>query len=108
LRYIEAYSHKPDLDVDTLARMLGCSRAKLYRVFGQQGVTVFSVLRNVRLEKACRLIEKSPLDTQISTVAYACGFADPSSFGKTFKAQYGLSPREWRMHSSDISRIPLR
>ena len=35
----------------------------------------------------------------LGALAWRCGFADPSAFSKLFRARFGLSPTEWRLHA---------
>lgn len=96
LQSIETHGHRPNFDARALAGALGWSRSKLYRVFAEQDTTVNAVLREMRLERARRLIEDSSSQIPIGVLAYACGFTDHSSFGKMFRERYGVSPRRWR------------
>ena len=85
-----------DLDPAMIANALGCSRATLYRAFAEHNTTVMDALRELRMQNARRSLEASA-GQNIGIVALACGFPDPSAFGKLFKARFGASPREWRM-----------
>ncbi|WP_187371348.1 helix-turn-helix domain-containing protein [Methylobacterium oryzihabitans] len=99
LRHLDHNLHRIDLDPGTIARELGCSRATLYRAFHAHGVTVAQALRDLRLDRARdRLSRAAASDRYVATVAFACGFHDPSAFGKQFKSRFGLSPRDWREH----------
>ncbi|GGY09856.1 hypothetical protein GCM10007160_41410 [Litchfieldella qijiaojingensis] len=56
-----------------------------------------------RLAWARRLM----LDSRVSLteVALACGFADAAHFSRAFRAQHGVSPRQWRgAQASPVSR----
>jgi len=96
LQAIETHGHRPNFNAEALARALGWSRAKLYRVFAEQDTTVNAVLRELRLERARRLIEDSSSQIPVGVLAYACGFTDHSSSGKMCRERYGVSPRQWR------------
>lgn len=95
LRYIELNYSRPDLDPTEIARGLGCSRATLYRAFAAHGGTVMDSLRELRLDRARSSIEGSP-QRNISSLAMACGFVDASTFGRQFKARFGMQATEWR------------
>lgn len=94
-RYIQANYMIIGLTPETIARALGASRATLYRAFRQNDTTVMDTLREVRLAMARKAIETG-VGRSISAVAYQCGFADASSFGKLFRSRFGVSPRAWR------------
>ncbi|MBO5101929.1 MAG: helix-turn-helix domain-containing protein, partial [Clostridia bacterium] len=47
-----------------------------------------------RLKLACRALELT--DRSAADIAAECGFTDASYFAKTFRAAYGLSPKEYR------------
>lgn len=51
-------------------------------------------LLDMRLDKACRLLENSELS--VTEVALECGFFDNSHFTRFFKRKYNVSPREYR------------
>jgi AraC family transcriptional regulator, positive regulator of tynA and feaB len=48
-----------------------------------------------RLE-ACRKALRDQPGRSISEIAWGWGFNDLSHFTKSFRARFGLSPREWR------------
>ena len=100
--YLEAHLSVPGLTAAQIAHALGCSRAHLYRVFAQHGTTVADRLREVRLRRARRMLEgASSMD--VATIAWRCGYADASSFGKAFKRRFGTSPQDWRVRLKDLS-----
>lgn len=97
LRHLDMNFQRRDLDPGTIAREIGCSRATLYRAFQANGATVAEALRDLRLERAReRLSASAAFNLNVAAVAFACGFQDASSFGKQFRARFGLSPRDWR------------
>lgn len=57
--------------------------------------TVTNFTKNVRLEKAERLLITSHLN--VSEIVYAVGFTSRSYFSKIFKLSYGLSPTQYRL-----------
>lgn len=93
--YIDHHCHRVDLAPDHIARALGCSRSRLYRIFAQRGEAVFEVIRETRLQRSLELLRASPAPS-ITDVAFESGFADLSTFNRAFKRRYGLTPREWR------------
>lgn len=51
-------------------------------------------VNSYRVERACRKLLNS--DQSVTEIAYACGFNDLSYFIKTFKAEKGCTPRQFR------------
>ena len=81
----------------TLAQLASQARLSPYhflRTFEQiTGVTPHQFLLRVRLrEAALRLTEAG----RIHDVALDCGFGDLSNFNRTFRGEFGMSPRAWR------------
>lgn len=103
--HIDAHLGKPDLSAAEIAAALGCSRAHLYRVFARHGTTVAARLRESRLRQARRLLEGAP-QLSIELIAWRCGYADSSSFGKAFKRRFGASPYDWRARLQALALDP--
>lgn len=91
-RFIDANLGAGDLSPDHLARRFNISRAALYRLFtSSDGVANY--IRERRLRQAFRLLT-APGHPAVATVGFACGFQNPSSFIRAFKARYGMTPGE--------------
>lgn len=58
------------------------------------GMVFNEYLRKLRIEEACRLLEKDCY--KVYEVAQKSGFGDVKYFMKTFKEEKGLSPTEWK------------
>jgi AraC-like DNA-binding protein len=73
----------------------------LYNVLGEGGISLGDWIRERRLEK-CRdaLTHPAGESGAITDLARQWGFRDASSFGRSFRAAYGMSPREWRQAHS--------
>lgn len=79
----------------SFARRLGVSRITLDRALrAASGTTAAGWLRQTRLRLAADLLREG-IKT-VAAVAAASGFADPDSFARAFRRQYGRTPREWR------------
>lgn len=102
LRHIDANLHDADLGPAQLADQFGMSRASLYRLFEEAG-GVAELIRQRRITGAAiELASQKGRGRRISEVARAWGFADESSFGRAFRAHFGLSPSEARGRSGEI------
>lgn len=105
-RTIDSYCIDHTFNAETLAGLLGCSRASLYRIFIGRELSVSGTIWAARLRTAARLLQSSRFrNLSISDIALRCGFIDPSAFSKMFKVQYGMSPREVR-RTLKYERLP--
>ena len=92
--YIREHINEP-LRRDVLAEVAGFSIPHFHRVFtAQTGESAASYIRRVRLERAGRKLRMGAVDS--TEVALAAGYDTHAAFGKAFKQQFGLSPREFR------------
>ena len=83
------------LRIDELAAVAGISFADLNELFRRlTGDALRAYLRGRRLKRATCLMRSTPL--KLVHIAAQCGFADQAHFSRTFRVQYGLSPRAWR------------
>ena len=97
LEYVRAHLGDPTLSAAQIAAEHHISVRHLYNVLAAGGISLGEWIRSRRLE-ACRdeLGRGLSQHVTIASVARRWGFRDASSFGRLFRAEYGLSPREWR------------
>lgn len=84
------------LPAKKLAQIAAYSEQHFHRVFKQSvGESVNRYIRRTRLEHAANQLM---FDTKnsILTIAEKCGFVSLSSFNQVFKAQFGMTPGQWR------------
>jgi len=94
IRYIREHINEP-IDRETLASVAGFSVPHFHRVFtAHVGESAASYVRRLRMERAGRKLRMGAVD--ITEVALAAGYDSHAAFGKAFKQQFGLSPREFR------------
>ena len=94
--FIRANLRNPGLDPDLIARACGLSTRYLHGLFGDMDRTVASWVRELRLA-ACKAALEDPANGQtVMEIAYRWGFGDQTQFSRTFKAQYGKPPGEYR------------
>ena len=87
------------INADYISSKLLISRSLLYlKVEALTGQSVNEFIRNIRLKKATKLLVQKSLS--ISEIAFKVGFASQSYFTKSFSAQYGISPKEYREQNS--------
>lgn len=99
---IEQYIQKnyPEhITLEILAQQFGYCNATMTKTFRKEyGVTIFTFLRNVRLEHAAELLRDS--NKPIKEVSAACGITDQNYFSRVFTEQYGCSPTVYREGAS--------
>ncbi|WP_163710144.1 helix-turn-helix domain-containing protein [Mangrovibacterium lignilyticum] len=78
-----------------LADEIGLSRSQTLRKTKiATGRSVNQLIREIRLEEACKFINRENLTA--SEIAYKVGFSSPSYFNKCFLDQFGLTPGEYK------------
>jgi AraC-like DNA-binding protein len=94
-RAIEARSDDETLDLAALARSAQLSKFHFLRVFRRVvGATPHQYLIATRLRRAAaRLSETSD---SVTSIAFACGFGDLSTFNARFRAAFGRTPSNYR------------
>ena len=92
LTYIdERFSEK--ITAETLARRLNIGRTTLMTAFKRYtGLTLNDYLVNVRLRNAIHLLREG---LNVQETADRCGFGDSSSFIRSFKKEFGTTPRQY-------------
>ncbi len=92
---IERKMSDTDFNTSSLAFELDYSESQLYRkIKAISGTSPALFIRTVRLKKAKELLQSS--DMSIAQIAYETGFKDPSWFSRSFKAEFGYSPKEMK------------
>ncbi|WP_455685310.1 AraC-like ligand-binding domain-containing protein [Streptomyces zaomyceticus] len=97
LAHINGNLGDPDLSPERIAQEHRISVRYLHRLFEGEGTTVSRLIRQRRLEECGReLARRGRTAPTVSAVAQRWGFLNPAHFSRAFRAQYGVSPREWR------------
>ncbi len=92
--YISKNYSRP-IEVSTLAKMAALSVSQFERKFKKMfQISPLKFIIKVRIKAACRLLAQSR--DHISNIALATGFYDQSDFSRQFRANMGVSPREYR------------
>jgi AraC-like DNA-binding protein len=93
--------HNAELKPQHVADYLGISIRTLHLRFKQIGQTFGRLVLEDRLKACCvALCDPNQQGLKISDIAYRLGFNDLSHFNKTFRARFGMPPREWRASRS--------
>jgi AraC-like DNA-binding protein len=88
----------PTLTVASLARSLGCSADYLSHFYcSQTGEHLRGTIQKQRLARAARLLAEG--DAAVKEVAWSCGFGSVSYFIRSFRGEYGMTPKRFRLAS---------
>ncbi|MGO4407017.1 helix-turn-helix domain-containing protein [Bosea sp. RAF48] len=91
------------LGPDLLCREAGMSRSQLYRLLESEG-GVRNYIQRRRLKQSFAELSNGANFGSIAAIAEGLGFPDPSSFSRSFKKEFGLTPKDV-MHAT-LSGIP--
>lgn len=94
INYIHLHYSEP-ITLDTLAERFYVSKYHLSHEFNRQvGTSLYRYIQKKRLLVARQLIGQGKRPNEVPTL---CGFGDYTGFYRAFKAEYGISPREFAL-----------
>jgi AraC-like DNA-binding protein len=97
LEYVVAHLGEPTLDAAQIASAHHISVRHLYKILADGEISLGAWMREQRLERCRRqLADPRVRATTIAAVARQWGYTDPSTFGRHFRAAYGVTPNQWR------------
>jgi AraC-like DNA-binding protein len=100
---IERNLGDPDLNVQSIAKLVGVHRTSLSRLFREAyGQTASNYIVEKRLQSACQQLRGTT--RKVSEVAGLCGFKNLSSLSRAFNRHVGLSPTAYRESDSPLCR----
>lgn len=95
--YVDARLWDRTLTPATVAAAQHISVRYLHKLFEGQGSTIGRWIQHRRLEEARReLAAPESAGLTVSAVARRWGFANATHFSRSFRAAYGMAPRDWR------------
>ncbi|MDB5604245.1 MAG: AraC family transcriptional regulator [Bradyrhizobium sp.] len=87
----------PTLDAKTVATAAGISVRYANTLLVQENTSIMRLVQAMRLERCRRALEDRTQDQRsLSEIAYGWGFSDTTHFGRSFKAMYGILPKDFR------------
>ena len=100
MAYMQEQFRNPEITVQSAADRLNLSRKTVDRLCkAHTGTTFFEYLETLRLQEAARLLRQT--DLAVNDVAQRSGFATASTFYKSFRRQYAVSPSTYRADNPD-------
>jgi acetamidase/formamidase/AraC-like DNA-binding protein len=104
---IERRLDDPDLAPARVAQAEGISERYLQKLFEGVGDNFTHYVRERRLQRAwADLSNPAEAHRSISEIAYRYGFGDSAHFSRTFRARFGLPPREFRQQEAERATTP--
>ena len=91
------YTHiETNIDIEELSIDLKVSKFHMHRIFKEAfGKNIYESIKSIRLQKASNLLLTNKYST-ISNIVNLCGYSSQSSFIKTFKERFEMTPKDWR------------
>ena len=96
LEYIRGHLDDPGLCAEQIAAAHYVSVRYLYKLLADAGINLGDWIRTHRLEACRHELAAISAPITIAAVARRHGFSNMSSFSRAFRAEYGLTPSEWR------------
>lgn len=100
MNIIEKYIGDSDFGVEKLCEEIGMSRSQLYRKI--KALTSYSIndfIRLMRLKRAAQLLKQD--NSSVSEVMRLVGFENQSYFSRSFKEQFGVSPKQYAVEPKE-------
>ncbi|WP_439659649.1 AraC family transcriptional regulator [Lentzea sp. HUAS TT2] len=91
--FIAAHLHEQELCAQRIAAAIGYSDRHLSRLFAKSGQSVPQAILNARLDAARRLLVEP---VALAEVAARTGFVSQAHFSRTYRARFGVTPRQDR------------
>ena len=96
LDMIEAHLCDPALDTQRIAIRLGVSARYVQLLFAEMATTPSAYIQRRRLERAASRLDKESSEVTITQIAFDTGFNDLSSFCRSFRRRFDMSPSDYR------------
>ncbi len=86
---------QPGLKVNEVAEAVGISSRTISRCINAEGIKFADLINAYRIDYAKRLL-RNQTDKKVSAIYLEAGFANESTFFRTFKELTGMTPAEWK------------
>ncbi|NVN85600.1 MAG: AraC family transcriptional regulator [Rhodopseudomonas sp.] len=92
--YIEANWDRP-ITIEQLMAVTDISARGIFKAFQRsRGYSPMAFAKRVRLQHARKMLTESRIDTTVTAVALACGFANLGHFAKDYREMFGEKPSD--------------
>lgn len=97
--YVRRNLASSDLSPELIARGCGMSIRYLHELFRDTNQTVGSWVRDQRLEACREALADGANIGSVAEISYRWGFSDQAQFSRSFKAHFGVSPKDYRVQA---------
>jgi len=94
VRLLHARVVFPDATLEALADDLSMHPRTLHRRLEQEGASFRELVNEARFFVSGQLLSGTKME--VTDIAFALGYADPSGFSRAFQRWSGMAPSEWR------------
>jgi AraC-like DNA-binding protein len=102
MRYIDQHLDDAALRPTQVATALGMSVRQLYELFERSGTSVAECIRNRRLARCLKdLTDPKNSHHSVADVAFRWGFGDLSTFHRSFRKSFGVTPGDVRLAADE-------
>ena len=109
INYIHAHLYDPGLTPAQIAQACRITTRYLHYLFSDGEETVARYILGRRLEGASQaLLADSQRGRTVTAIAFDHGFNSATHFGRVFRAQFGMTPREYRARAAAERRAVRR
>lgn len=106
--YIEANLENLFLSLESTVAHLGVSARYLCYVLQANGTTFSRILWKGRLQKARDRLRNSRANAPIEEIARSSGFKSPAHFSRLFKAEFAITPSQFRKKYAKLADTDLQ
>jgi transcriptional regulator GlxA family with amidase domain len=92
--YIEAHWNQPITIASLAVATAASARSIFYHFKNSRGVSPMSFLKQVRLDHAKHLLERSGVDHSVTQIAVDCGFGNLGHFAGDYFKRFGERPSD--------------
>ena len=106
VRFVRENLGDASLDASTIAQGVNLSARHVYQLFENDDKPLMRWVWSERLERCRRDLGQPGLRARsIGEIAFQWGFSNVSHFSRSFKSEYGVTPREFRQRSLDAALL---
>lgn len=100
VRFVRENLWNSELDGNAIAKAVNLSSRHVYQLFDADDKPLMRWVWTERLARCRRDLEQAALKSRsIGEIAFQWGFSNVSHFSRAFKAEFGLTPREYRQQA---------